>query len=50
MKGVDWINLALHRSHWKPFVNTLMNLFVLQNAGNFLTGSAVLKIDPAPWI
>jgi hypothetical protein len=24
--GMDWINLALERDHWKALVNTVMNL------------------------
>jgi hypothetical protein len=26
--GIDWIDLAEDRDHWRPLVNTLMNLQV----------------------
>jgi hypothetical protein len=32
----DWINLAQARDRWRVLVNTVMNLRVPQNAGNFL--------------
>jgi len=35
--GIDWIDLAQDRDRWWAFVNTVMNLQVPQNAGNFLT-------------
>ena len=33
----DWIILAQDRDRCPPSINTVMNLRVLQNAGNFLT-------------
>ena len=35
--GMDWIELARDRDRWRPFMNVVMNLRVLSNAGNFLT-------------
>jgi hypothetical protein len=35
--GVDWIELAQDRDHWRALVNTIMNLWVSQNAGKFLS-------------
>jgi hypothetical protein len=32
-----WIYLAKDRDQWRDVVNTVMNLRVLLNAGNFLT-------------
>jgi hypothetical protein len=34
---MDWIDLAQDRDRWWALVNVIMNLQVLQNAGNFLT-------------
>jgi hypothetical protein len=36
--GMDWINLALDRNQWRALVNTVMNLRVPYNSGNFLSG------------
>jgi hypothetical protein len=35
--GVDWIYLAQDRILWYIFVNTVMNVWVIYNADNFLT-------------
>jgi hypothetical protein len=35
--NTDWIDPAQGRDWWRAFVNTVMNLQVPQNAGNFLT-------------
>jgi hypothetical protein len=35
-EGVDWIHVAQDEDEWRPLVNTVMNLGVLQKAGNFL--------------
>jgi hypothetical protein len=36
LEGVDWIHLAQDRDQWQALMNTVMNLRVLQMAGNFL--------------
>jgi hypothetical protein len=35
-EGVDWIHLAQVGDQSRAFVNTVMSLRILQNAGNFL--------------
>ena len=34
--AMDWNELAQDRDRWQALVNTVMNLWVSQNAGNFL--------------
>jgi hypothetical protein len=34
--GIDWIDLSEDRYQWKVLVNTIMNLWVPYNVGNFL--------------
>ena len=36
--GIDWIKLAEDRDRWWAVVSVLINLWVPQNVGNFLTG------------
>jgi hypothetical protein len=35
-RGVDWIHLAQGRDQCSSFVNTVMDLRVLQNVGKFM--------------
>jgi hypothetical protein len=36
-KSMDWTDLAQDSGRWRQLVNSIMNLRVTQNAGNFLT-------------
>jgi hypothetical protein len=36
--GMDWIYLAQDKDQWKALVDTVLNLWVPQNAGKFLSG------------
>jgi hypothetical protein len=36
---MDWIDLAQNRDQWRALVNTVMNLWVPQNVGKFLSFS-----------
>jgi hypothetical protein len=38
---MDWIDVAQDRSKWRALVNTVMNLRVPKNAGNFLSSCAI---------
>jgi hypothetical protein len=35
--GMDWVDLAQDMDRWRTLVNVVTNLWVPQNAGNFLT-------------
>jgi hypothetical protein len=39
--GKDWIELARNRDRWRALVNTVMNLWVPQNAGKFLSSCTI---------
>jgi hypothetical protein len=45
---VDWIHLAQDRDQSQALVNMVMNLRVIQKAGNFLTNQ-LLKKPSAPF-
>jgi len=36
-EDMDWIELAQNKDRWRGHANVVMNLWVPQNAGNFLT-------------
>jgi hypothetical protein len=42
-EGVDWMHLAQERNSWWAVVNTVINLRVPQNAGNFLTSPVTVS-------
>jgi hypothetical protein len=48
-KGGDWIHLAQNRGHWWDLVNTVMNLWVPHNAGNFLTRWVTSSFSRSPY-
>jgi hypothetical protein len=35
--GMDWIDLAQDRDHWRALMDTALNLQVPQNVGKFLS-------------
>jgi hypothetical protein len=43
--GIDWIDLAQDRDHWRAFLNTVMNLRVLE----WLRNWRLLEKSSAPW-
>jgi hypothetical protein len=39
--GMDWVDLAQDRDQWMALVNTIMNLRVPKNVGNFLSSCTI---------
>jgi hypothetical protein len=39
--AVDGINMAQNRNQWRALVNTILNLWVILNAGEFLSGCTI---------
>ena len=44
-EGLDWIYGAQDKDKWRDIVNTVMNLRVSQNAGNFLTSRIIISFS-----
>jgi hypothetical protein len=44
-EGMDWIELAQDRDQWQALVNAERNLWIPQNAGNFLTGQKLVSFS-----
>ena len=42
---MDWITLVQDRDTWRVLVNVIMNLWVLYNAGDFLTSVESVSIS-----
>jgi hypothetical protein len=38
---VNWIDMAQDMDQWRALVNMVLNLWVLQNAGKFLSGCTI---------
>jgi hypothetical protein len=43
--GRDWIKLAQDRDRWRTLVNAVMNLWVPQKVGNFLTSCKLVSFS-----
>jgi hypothetical protein len=39
--GMDWIDLAEDKDHWRALVNTVMNIFVPKNTGKLLSSCRI---------
>jgi hypothetical protein len=42
---LDWINSARDRKQWRALVETVMNIWILYKAGNFLTSLAPINFS-----
>ena len=43
--GMNWIDLSQDRDRWQALVIVVMKLWVLKNAGNFLTSSGPVSFS-----
>jgi hypothetical protein len=48
-KSVEWINLLQDKDMRQVFINALINLWVTQNVGNFLTISKTIRRAVLRW-
>jgi hypothetical protein len=48
--GLKWIDVAQHREQWRALVNTVMNLRVPLNSGNFLSTCRIGGFSRRPQI
>ena len=46
---VEWTDVTKDRDKWRAFVNTVMNLRLSQNAGNFSTSWKLLASKEGVW-
>jgi hypothetical protein len=44
-EGVDWMHLAQERNQWRDLLNTVMNLRISLEAGNFLMSSVTVSFS-----
>ena len=42
---MDWIDMVQDRDRWRAVVNSVMNLWVPENAGNFLSSSGTVSFS-----
>jgi hypothetical protein len=45
VRGINWIDLAQDRDRMRALVNTVMNIWVLYNAGKFLSNLGLFSFS-----